>query len=59
MMIDDFANTTRALVVPHFNVHTYCDRLWCWARDLNDLENDAEDKVATIICSNDEDEMKT
>ena len=36
---------TKAPVAHHFNGHQYCHRSWCWARDLDDLEQEVEDKI--------------
>ena len=42
-------NNARAPVAHHFNVHTYCNRSWCWPKDLDDMEEEAAKKTS-ILC---------
>ena len=45
LTFDDFVKNAKAPVAHHINDHQYCNRTWCWARDLDDLEQEAENKL--------------
>ena len=37
--IDEFVKKAKAPVEYLFNCHTWCDKEWCWAKDLDDAEH--------------------
>lgn len=42
---EDFVANARAPVAHHFNGHQYYCRSWCLTRDLDDLEDEANQKL--------------
>ena len=44
LTFDDFVKNVKAPVVHHFNENQYCHRSWYWARDLDDMDQEVEDK---------------
>ena len=55
IIFEEFVSNTQAPVAHHFNVHTYCNRSWCWAKDLDDIEDQTAQNTLQREDDNDSD----